>query len=261
MALSDDGSPGPELPDPGSDVEERIREVAREWDHRDEDIGRLLDRVTNRLVDHANHELLQTLTTISTRLELAARRTPDDGAQLDPDTLDELLSAVERATDITHAYLDRRQVARSLIRLHRSPVDLGAKVDRLLEVESIPADTEQVHVHTEPVEVEADEEKLSCVLDFLVSTYWRMASPDGRMAVEVRSIPDGARCFVGVDPCPVGRKQLVERLVEPLSIEAYEIDVPYARAIIERHGGLVYVASRDQGFLGYEFELPAEGSE
>lgn len=261
--LKAEDEPSPDAPASGPDdaVRHRIEELARAWDHRAEDVSRLLDRAAGSLAEDANHELRQIFTMMHTQLELAAHRSTGGHAQLDEETLDEVLAAIERGTHVVERYLDRREIAKSLIQLQLEPLDLRTLLDRLFELEPLDPEDDRVRVVADPVRVRADREKLYRVVSFLVTALWRTAPEQGRLTVRIEEAGAQARCFIGIDPCPLEREELMERLVARLTIDDLQIDVPYARAIIERHGGVVFVDDREPGFLGYGFELPVlEGS-
>lgn len=260
-AVDPPGRPIEGSPPGVGDVHEHVRRLAQGWDHREEDISRLLDRAAASLAQEANHELRQILTMVFTQLELAAHSTPGAGAQLDEDTLARLTDAVDRGANVVETYLDRREIAKALIQLDREPLDLQRLASRYFEVEPLDPSDERIEIDADPVHVRADREKLYRVFSFLASSLWRVSPDGGRLRVEIEDGDGTARCFVGVEPCPVDREALMARLVEQLTIDELKIDVPYARAIIERHGGIVFVDDRDEGHLGYGFELPAlEGS-
>lgn len=254
------------MADPGTDtdarvngqpeIREHVRELAEGWEHREEDISRLLDRAAASLAEEANHELRQILTMVFTQLELAAHRSPGPGAQLDEDTLVRLADAVDRGAFIARSYLDRREIAKALIHLDLEPLALEALFDRYFELEAPDPAGALVVVETDPVEVHADHEKLYRVVSFLVSLLSRLAPEGAELRIEIEDADGTARCFVGVAPCPVAREALMAKLTDRLTIDDLEIDVPYARAIIERHGGVVFVDDRPEGHLGYGFELP-----
>jgi signal transduction histidine kinase len=237
-------------------LEERVEELSRGWDHREGGMSRLLDYVTGPLSEQASHELRQIFTMLYTQLELASHRSEEPGARLDADTVDRMLGEIDRGSAIAGTYLDRQEIAKALIRLETRDVDLAQLLAGLVQRNGLDPDREDVDTDMQPTQVEADREKIARVLDFLVTWLGGTTTDDGRLAVHVDGDPEGACVFVGVEPCSLDRKDLVERLVQRFSLDALSIDVPYVRAVVERHGGAIYVAEREPGYLGYELEIP-----
>lgn len=237
-------------------LQERVEELSRGWDHRDGGMGRLLDYVTGPLTEQANHELRQIFTMLYTQIELASYRSDEPGARLDADTVDRMLGEIDRGSAIAETYLDRQEIAKALIRLETRDVDLAQLLTGLFQRNGLDPDREAVDTDMQPAQVEADREKIARVLDYLVTWLLRTTTDDGRLAVHVDGGPEEACVFVGVEPCSLDRKDMVERLAQRFSLEALSIDLPYVRAVVERHGGAIYVAERQPGYLGYELEIP-----
>lgn len=241
------------------DLERLVRDLTRRWDHRSQEMEDLLDRLCGSLAERANHELRQILTVVLTELELASLRSQGPGARLDAHTLDQLLDALDRGTRVAETLLNRRRIAKLLIHLDREPVDLESLLVNLLALEGHDDEGDRLELATEPVTVRADREKLVRVLRHLVGVVEGARAPGGRLRIEVEPRGDQAAGHLGCRPSQVDRQALVEKLDGTLDIEEIGIDVPYARAVIERHGGKLFVDRREPGLLGYAFELPRAG--
>lgn len=244
------------LPSPG-ELEDHVRQMAMEWDHRGESIDHMLDRLMASLAETASHDIRQLLARLSTELELAELTTEKPGACLENASLQRLLTTLEQACGLVDSYLDRNAIARAVIQLETEVLDLADLVDRLFDREGLDPADERIEVTTESVVVDVDAEKTYRVLEFLVSSFRRASPPEGRLRVDVRKVQDRAEGFVGIDPAPWEREDLVGKLSERLDITGFEVDVPYIRAVLERHGGLLVVEGREPNFLGYKFVLPA----
>lgn len=238
---------------PSRKAEHVVEAVAADWEHRSDDLGRLLDSASAALADRANHELRQVLAQLSTELELL---------QLDLDPaldarLTRMLEAIDRASDLVATHLDRNEVAKLLIHIHPETVDLVPRITRCLDRAGIPEDTVQLDV--EPAVVTGDEPKLDTVLGYLIERLYRAASPEDTMKIHVASTEDQVEADIIVTPAREAGQDLIGELEEPLDIEAFGVDLPYARAVIERHGGRLYV-QRDGEGLGFGLQLPTARS-
>jgi light-regulated signal transduction histidine kinase (bacteriophytochrome) len=240
--------------------EQIIRDLAGGWDHHGDELDQLLDRVCSNLAQEANHELRQILTLLSTELELAQHRSESDEVVLDAETVDRVQGALERGTKIVGRYLGRSEVAKLMIRLDREHVDLSQVARDILHRADVDPEAAPIEIELSRAPMWADREKLDEALSYLTRRFWRARQPGGRFRFEVDAGPDRVDGFVGLDPAPMTRGDLVEKLEASLDMEAIGIDVPYVRAVIERHGGSLYVDRRD-GTLGYGSELPRDEPE
>lgn len=240
--------------------EQVIRALTGGWDHKGDGLDELLDRVCSSLAQEANHELRQILTLLSTELELAQHRSDGDEVVLDADTVDRIQDALHRGTKIVGRYLARNEAAKLMIRLEREPVDVAEIAQTILLREDVDPEAAPVEIELASAPVRADREKLDTALGYLASRFWRARQPGGRFRFEVDATDDEVDGFVGIDPAPMSRGELVEKLEASLDIDALGIDIPYVRAVLERHGGSLYV-DRREGNLGYGFELPRDVTE
>lgn len=249
-----DGSPA----SPDRQIRHLVRHVSESWDHRADRLDQLLDRAAAALCEQANHELRQILTMVTTELELAEYRSPDEGrVELEPGTIDRIQEALTRGTEIVSTYLDRNEVAKLLIRIEPRTVNVADLLDDALAREGIEPERMPVTCALDPIEVEADREKLGTALGYLVSELSENRPPGSRLRVEVQSGEGRVEGFLALEPPPMSRGDLVQRIEGSLDIEEIGIDIPYVRAVLERHGGTLFVA-QDDGALGWGFHLPLE---
>lgn len=239
------------------DAERVVREVSMRWDHRQGDLGRLLDGACAKLADRANHELRQILTQVSTDLELLARALPEDREA--HERIDRMLEAVGRATRLAESHLDRDAVAQLLITIEREPIDLAELISAQLPLAL--ADNNDAEIDVQPTKVLGDREKLSASLGYLLETAHRQAGPDQRLHVRLKSGPEGVEGLIGLEPGDGSARALVEELDEPLDIEEVLLDLAYVRAVVERHGGTLFAKRFGEDGLGLGFILPCPEEE
>lgn len=251
MASTVDGSPlQPDEPGPVAEAERIVREVEARWDHLEGDLDRLLDQATATLADHANHELRQILAQVGTEAELLSRSVTDQSAH---ERVDRILRAVERATAIVGSHLDRHEIAKLMIRLDRDDVDLATMVEDSIRRAAI--DPSRVDADVRTSLIEGDRKKLGAALDHLVQRFAFEAQPGQRLHIRLRPVEAHVEGSIGLDPAPDLGHVLIRDLEEPLEISEAGVDLPYARTVIERHGGALYVDRFGEG-RGYGFRLP-----
>lgn len=243
---------------PALDEAERVvREATMRWDHRREDIGRLLDGACAKLADRANHELRQILTQVSTDLELLGRSLADDHEALD--RIERMLEAIDRATRLTRSHLDRDAVAQLLISIDPEPLDLADVLSA--QVPPAAARHQPIEVEIDGGLVVGDREKLTGALGYMLERARREATPDQVLHVRLQDDGDAVEGLVGLEPGAGSARGLVEELDQPLEIEAAVLDLPFVRAVIERHGGTVFAERFGDDGLGLGFRLPRAAPE
>lgn len=226
------------------------------------DVEEFQDRIRQALEDQAVHELREIVSQVRGNLDIAAHR--GDGAKvtLEPERVDKLRGALDRAEAVLETHLDRSTVHKLLVRLDVETFDLAGHLRHFLTTHGLDPETPDVRAHIEEVAVEADRAKVVQGLGH-VALHLYQRSPQGTvLVVDVRPHPSGgARGHIALDPPPYEREALVEDLDRPFRLGTMEIDLPYVRAVLERHGGGIHVAEAPGGGLGYGFHLPASPPE
>lgn len=257
MTPVDVASPGGDDDGRLTPPETTVSRLADGWEHRHADLGQLLDRACSRLAVDAGHELRQVLMIVSGELELLQRRV-DHSSEVD-EAFHRIGEALDRAERIVDAHLDRDEVAKMLIRVDPGPVDLSEMLRDAMMRRGLDLDGETVNARLPEASVEADPQKLDTVLDHLVERFWHARGPESRLQVSLEANDHRVLGFVGLSPSPVSRSALIEALEAPVDLESSRVDLPYARAVVERHGGKLFVDTRDSG-LGLGFMLPSRGA-
>jgi len=231
--------------------------VTQEWQkvHAD-DVRGLTDAVYSALVDEANLELRQVFAQLSGQLELAQARLAKGQPSMSPEKIENLLGAVDRASSLMEVFMDRAAAAKMVIRIEPEAFDLGAAFERYLDTQGM-ADKVDANLH--PCEVVADRGKLLDALGHLITRFYFAARPHERVVLQCAQVEDQIVGFIGLSPSHLEPEQLMEEMRIPLAIEDIGIDVSYARAIVERHGGVLFVATAGEHSAGFGFHLPLLG--
>lgn len=231
--------------------------ITHEWQqvHAD-DVRGLADAVYCALVDEANLELRQILAQVSGQLELAQGRASRGLPTMSPEKIGSLLSAVDRASTLMDVFLDRSSAAKLIIRIDAEAFDLSDAFGEYLTAHGIQ---ERLDVVLAPAPVIADRPKLMDALGHLVTRFYFAARPHERVLLQCAQVEDRVEGFIGLSPSHLNPEQLMEEMRLPLAIEDVGIDVSYARAIVERHGGVLFVATAGEHSAGFGFHLPLMG--
>lgn len=231
--------------------------VTQEWQmvHAD-DVRGLTDAVHRALIDEANLELRQVLAQLSGQLELAQGRLAKGQPAMTPEKIQNLLGAVDRASSLMEVFMDRASAAKMVIRIDATSFDLAEAFTTYLDANGMSGG---VDANLHACEVVADREKLLDALGHLITRFYFAARPHERVMVQCAIVEGRVEGFIGMSPSHLEPEQLMEEMRIPLAIEDIGIDVSYARAIVERHGGVLFVATAGEHSAGFGFHLPIMG--
>lgn len=231
--------------------------ITQEWAHlHEDDVRALADAVHRALVDEANLELRQILAQLSGNLELARARASRGQPPLTPEKIGNLLGAVERASALMEVFLDRSTAAKMIIRIDAEAFDLADALEAHLVAHGL---RERVEANLGESPIIADRPKLMDALGHLITRFHFAARASERVLVQCATVDGRIEGFVGLAPSHVEPEQLMEEMRLPLAVEDVGIDVGYARAIVERHGGALFVATAGEHSAGFGFHLPLLG--
>jgi light-regulated signal transduction histidine kinase (bacteriophytochrome) len=242
-------------------AEEVVARISRQWERGAQpDAKALTDAVHRALVEEANLELRQVLAQMGGQVEMALARAGRGQAAMTPDKLRGLLESVNRASAILEVFLDRSSAAKLTIRLEPEPFDLGDAMDDVLRAHGIH---ERVQLALGPAPVLADRAKIMDALGHLVTRFYFAARPREQVVVSLglKGGTEHVEGFVGLAPSHLSTSQLMEEMHMPLHVEDVGIEVAYIRAVLERHGGSLFVATAGESSAGFGFTVPTRKEE
>lgn len=220
------------------------------------DVAGLVDQVQIALTGEANHELRQVLFQLGAQVELWLVKAKSGAGKLEPATAEKMLAAVGRAAAIVDAFLDRAEAAKLVLRLEPASFDIGGALRDLLRWNGFLDVKPPAEVHIETCAIEADRDRLMDVLAHLAARFHFARRPGERLHVSLMSQGDHVEGFIGMAGSRIPAEELLAEFDKPLRIDEMAIDIPYTRAVIERHGGTLYVAATPEGASGFGFTLP-----
>lgn len=231
-------------------------QIRQAWERSPhQDLKSLVDDVQSAFSEEANHELRQVLFQLSAQLELTLVKGKAGTAELSEAQILRMLTAVGRATSIVEAYLDRGEAAKMVIDLHRETFDLGTALQELLRWNGF-LETGHLEAHIEPVAVEGDRDHLLDVLGHMATRFHLARRDPERVRITLTDQDDHIEGFFGLSGSRITAQDLMAEFDKPLEMEDMEIDMPYTRAVLERHGGALYVAAGADNASGFGFTLP-----
>jgi light-regulated signal transduction histidine kinase (bacteriophytochrome) len=234
-------------------AEQVVSRVATQWSDAG-DVKALTDAVYHALVQEANLELRQIFAQMGGQLELARARVERGQPAFTTEKLDPLLDAVTRANAIMEVFMDRSSAAKLVIRIDPEPFDLGQALHDLLRAHGIDG---KVQTRMDEAPIVGDRQKLLDAVGHLVTRFYFAARPHEVVVLSLTDREDGhLEGFVGLAPSHLRPEQLMEEMHLPLNVEDVGIEIAYIRAVLERHGGSLFVATAGDASTGFGFTLP-----
>lgn len=214
----------------------------------------MVDTAYVAVLEEAGWELRQVLTQLRGRLELAQMKGQTGQPTLSVEEIGRMLEGIERASTILDVSLDRNETAKQLIPIQDEAFDLTEKLRDWLAREALD---DEIELPMEPAPVRGDPVKLPKAVGSMVEFFASEAQPGERVVGEVKWEGDKIRGFVGLSPSHMEVAKLMEQVASPLPVGALQFNLALVRAIIERHGGVLRVATWGEDAVGFGFELDA----
>lgn len=245
-----------------AELEERVRARTAELQVA-KDAAEAADRAKTEFLNIAAHELRTPLTALRIALQ-RAERDLNRGVPVTPQALGRMERYVDRLIRLAADLLDASRLERGLLVTRPVPVDLvellRSAVDECREV----AGDWQLRFEpgSEPLPVEADEDRLAQVFGNLLENAIKYAPPEE--PIEVRAERRGGEAvlsFCDRGPgIPAANRHLLFsrffRLANPLHQPGLGLGLYISREIVERHGGTIRYLPRAGGGSCFEIRLP-----
>lgn len=233
-------------------------QIRTEWEHSPhQDLRSLVHEVQSAFAEEANHELRQALFQLSAQLELALVKGRGGQASLATEQITKLLGAVGRATSAVETYLDRGEAAKMVIELTYDAFDIGTSLMDLLRWNGFLEDPANVEAHVDPFVIQGDKDHLMDILGHMASRFFLLRRAPERVLITLIDQRDHVEGFFGLAGSRLTAQDLMAEFDKVLEMDDMQIDMPYSRALIERHGGTIYVAAGPDRASGFGFTIPA----
>lgn len=203
------------------------------------------------------HELKTPLTVLRANLEGLAT----GALRATPERWTTLLREVHRLTRLVNDLLLIETMQSPTASLHPTPYRLDAQIEEVLLKFGPLADLQQITLvgTGEPVEVEADRDRLDQVLTNIVDNALRHTPQGGRIAITWRGLPEGVECCVDDSGpgIPVAQHTLVTRPFyrDPRS-SGVGLGLAVAAALLQAHGGSLTIGNSPWGGARVCLRLP-----
>jgi signal transduction histidine kinase len=229
--------------------------AGRIWTLREVTADRELDRMRDAFVATVSHELRTPLTSISGFLEMMQEEEQDLG-----ESGKRYLDVIRRSTNRLHALVEDllliAQIEARRVELQLAPVDVAELTSRAVEAIRPTADDKGVTldvVTDHPPMVRGDSNRLTQVLDNLVSNAVKFTNDGGTVSVSISAENGGVRLVVadtGIGVPIEEQGQVFSRFFRAstatrLAIPGTGLGLAISRALVEQHGGTITFVSQE----------------
>ena len=231
--------------------------AGRVWTLREVTADRELDRMRDAFVATVSHELRTPLTSISGFLEMMQEEEHGLG-----ETGRRYLDVIRRSTERLHSLVEDllliAQIEAKRVELQLAPVDVAELL--ALAVEAIRPSANDKGVELEfvtdhPPLVQGDSNRLTQVLDNLVSNAVKFTNDGGKVTVSIRGDGDAGGLRLEVADTGIGvpaeeQGQVFSRFFRAstatqLAIPGTGLGLSISRSLIEQHGGTIVFESAE----------------
>jgi signal transduction histidine kinase len=229
--------------------------AGRIWTLREVTADRELDRMRDAFVATVSHELRTPLTSISGFLEMMQEEEHGLG-----ESGKHYLEVIRRGTERLHALVEDllliAQIEANRVELQLGPVEVGELTSRSVEAMRPTADDKGVSIELvtdHPPVVTGDRNRLTQVLDNLVSNAIKFTGDGGAVTVSVAAVDGSLRLVVadtGIGVPVEEQGQVFSRFFRAstathLAIPGTGLGLSISRALIEQHGGTITLTSAE----------------
>lgn len=224
-----------------------------------------IDEMKSDFISVASHEMRTPMTSIKGSLELLlggyAGELPEEATEL----LGISLTAVDRLIRLINDLLDIAKIESGKMELHLVRLNVSDCVRKSMRSLRSLAEAHQVSIDAEQADnlpaVMADRDRLEQVITNLLSNALKYSTPQSVVSIRVQSVDKTVRVSVSDQGqgIPPGQLEKVFDRFQQLAgaKKGTGLGLTISRALVEQHGGRIWVESEPGHGAHFHFELPA----
>jgi signal transduction histidine kinase len=252
---------------------QEIQEKSRQLETANERLKEL-DRLKSDFVSNVSHELRTPLTAIKGAVDLLLREVPGRLNESQNHYLSRVRSNTHHLAGLINDLLDLAKIEEGKIELKSARISVGGLVHEVMEtVRPLAAEKPvllEVKVPEPSVLVWADRDKVTQVLMNLIGNAIKFTSPQGRVTVSASS--DGVEWAqvsvndngpgISVEEC----QKIFQKFYQVAEVggpkpKGTGLGLAISKALVELHGGKIWVESEPGRGSTFSFTLPVSGSQ
>ncbi|HWP83918.1 MAG TPA: ATP-binding protein [Terriglobia bacterium] len=224
-----------------------------------------IDEMKNEFVSIASHEMRTPMTSIKGSLELLlggyAGELPPEASEL----LGISLTAVDRLVRLVNDLLDIAKIESGKMELHLDRLDISECINKSMRSLRALAEAHKVSIRSERSEdlplVLGDRDRLEQVITNLLSNALKYTPQESVVSILARKVNNAVRVSV-CDQGPGIPPHLLEKVFDRFcqlsgAKKGSGLGLTICRALIEQHGGRIWVESELGRGSQFHFEIPA----
>lgn len=225
-----------------------------------------LNRLKSEFVATASHELKTPISSIGMSVRLLRERRGDVLDDRDRELLDAAAEDVDRLRDLVDDLLDLSKIESGRMEMEREAISVSLICDKALEVLRTQADEKNisvaVNIPEELPDVHADPNKVTWVLNNLLSNALRYSEQGDHVQIEANTIGESVRISVEDEGAGIPyeyQSKIFDKFVQVDSDHApggTGLGLAIAQEIIHAHGGRIWVDSTPGEGSTFTFTLP-----
>jgi len=227
-----------------------------------------VDEMKSEFVSMASHEMRTPMTSIKGSLELLlggyAGELPAEASEL----LGISLTAVDRLVRLINDLLDISKIESGKMDLKLDRIEIGECIGKSMRSLRALAEAHRVSIRSERTEnlprVMGDRDRLEQVITNLLSNALKYTPPESEVSILARSENNAVRVTVrdqgpGIPPDQL--EKVFDRFCQLAGAKKGSgLGLTICRALVEQHGGRIWVESELGRGSQFHFEIPAEPS-
>lgn len=224
-----------------------------------------INEMKDRFISEASHELRTPMTSIKGSLELLLGGYAGELSEPAMELLGICLTAVDRLVRLVNDLLDIAKIEAGEMELHLEPMNIIESINRSVRSINSLAQSHKVSIEVNSPktipEVLADRDRLEQVITNLLSNALKYSPPEGVVQIKVQPANGTIRVCVSDQGPGIPADQLNHVFDRFRQLQGAKkgtgLGLTICRALIEQHGGRIWVESEPGHGASFLFELPA----
>jgi len=230
-----------------------------------------LEALKNEFLANVSHDLRAPITCIRGSLQLLGDTTINKLTPNQEKFVTVALNNIDRLSRLINDLLDLSKMEAKKFTIRPAPFRVDELVQSLANEFGAWSKTKEIAIRTDiekPLEIEADQDRISQVLTNLISNAMKFTPKGGTVTVVGKRIADSLKVEIGVRDTGPGIaekdfKKLFEKFsrVESKAVQGVSgtgLGLTIAKEIVELHGGRIWVESQEGKGSYFAFELPVK---
>jgi signal transduction histidine kinase len=240
--------------------------IGRVFSYHDLSWEKAIDQMKSEFISVASHELRTPLTSIKGSVDLILAGFAQNISAEARELLQIAQAGCDRLIRLINDILDLSKIEAGRLQLHLVPTDLSEIVESSIASLQQFASQRQAVLRLAQLgnipKVEVDRDRIEQVLTNLISNAIKFSPAGGEVSIELSAENGGVQCSVTDHGCGIAENELgrvfgkFQQLSNSQRHEGSGLGLAISHALVEEHGGRIWVESRVNQGSRFTFRLP-----